>query len=302
MSGTISAIFQVQRGTAAQWTSNNPVLLAGQIGFEKDTNSIKIGDGTTAWNSLAYFVGATDNANTLRPTTGAPSVTADLQAGDFAYDALANVMYGPYTGTGLSGSWPSGVWLGAEIVRGSVPLSGGYLLTANGGGTSTGAISDTNVRMVPVTVKRTTTFTGLSTFLTVAAVGATSPLIVMGVYADDGNGRPLGAPITGSTVSVTPVGASTTANTDVAFGTPLTLQPGNYFLAIALTFTSTFSTNPTFVTLTPVGNTWLSGTTALGNGSSKGWENATGGAGALPTLTAPFQGSGGMPIVALKVQ
>lgn len=46
---------QQRRGTAAQWTSANPVLGAGEIGFETDTNKFKIGDDATAWGSLPYF-------------------------------------------------------------------------------------------------------------------------------------------------------------------------------------------------------------------------------------------------------
>ncbi len=45
---------QFRRGTAAQWTSSNPTLLAGELGLETDTNKYKIGNGSTAWNSLAY--------------------------------------------------------------------------------------------------------------------------------------------------------------------------------------------------------------------------------------------------------
>lgn len=45
---------QVRRGTAAQWTSANPTLAAGEIGAETDTGKFKIGDGTTAWTSLGY--------------------------------------------------------------------------------------------------------------------------------------------------------------------------------------------------------------------------------------------------------
>jgi hypothetical protein len=45
---------QIRRGTAAQWTSTNPTLASGEQGFETDTGLSKIGDGTTAWNSLAY--------------------------------------------------------------------------------------------------------------------------------------------------------------------------------------------------------------------------------------------------------
>lgn len=40
--------------TAANWTSNNPILLAGEIAIESDTNLIKIGNGTSHWNDLAY--------------------------------------------------------------------------------------------------------------------------------------------------------------------------------------------------------------------------------------------------------
>jgi len=47
---------QQRRGTAAQWTSANPVLAAGEIGFETDTNKFKVGNGSTAWTSLTYFV------------------------------------------------------------------------------------------------------------------------------------------------------------------------------------------------------------------------------------------------------
>jgi hypothetical protein len=45
---------QTRRGTAASWTSTNPTLAAGEIGFESDTNKFKIGTGSTAWTALAY--------------------------------------------------------------------------------------------------------------------------------------------------------------------------------------------------------------------------------------------------------
>jgi len=45
---------QLRRDTAADWTSNNPTMAAGEFGWESNTNRFKIGDGATAWNSLAY--------------------------------------------------------------------------------------------------------------------------------------------------------------------------------------------------------------------------------------------------------
>lgn len=46
---------QLRRDTAANWTSANPTLAQGEVGFEYDTAKIKIGDGITAWNLLSYF-------------------------------------------------------------------------------------------------------------------------------------------------------------------------------------------------------------------------------------------------------
>lgn len=46
----------IRRDTASQWSLINPVLLDGEIGYEKDTGKMKIGDGVRAWNALPYFV------------------------------------------------------------------------------------------------------------------------------------------------------------------------------------------------------------------------------------------------------
>lgn len=48
---------QVRRDTSQNWTSSNPVLASGEIGFETNTNKMKIGNGTSAWNSLSYITG-----------------------------------------------------------------------------------------------------------------------------------------------------------------------------------------------------------------------------------------------------
>ena len=45
---------QLRRGTAAEWTSANPVLAIAEMGIETDTDLFKVGDGSTNWNSLAY--------------------------------------------------------------------------------------------------------------------------------------------------------------------------------------------------------------------------------------------------------
>jgi len=45
---------QVRRGTASQWTSVNPILAAGEMGVESDTNLFKFGNGSSTWTALAY--------------------------------------------------------------------------------------------------------------------------------------------------------------------------------------------------------------------------------------------------------
>ncbi len=70
---------QQRRGTASQWVSSNdgdgPVLNAGEIGFETDTNKFKIGDGVSYWADLAYFVDAGELSNII---DGAPALLDTL--------------------------------------------------------------------------------------------------------------------------------------------------------------------------------------------------------------------------------
>lgn len=51
---TVSARLILRNNTAANLATNNPVLLSGEVGIEKDTRKFKFGDGTNAWNSLQY--------------------------------------------------------------------------------------------------------------------------------------------------------------------------------------------------------------------------------------------------------
>ena len=57
-------VIQLRRDTSTNWDSVNPILAAGEAGFETDTNKFKIGDGTSNWSSLPYFV---DEANIPQP-------------------------------------------------------------------------------------------------------------------------------------------------------------------------------------------------------------------------------------------
>ena len=60
---------KLRRGTAAQWTSANPVLAAGEMGIETDTQRSKFGDGATAWSALAYTVGNSSGIGSIAWTS-----------------------------------------------------------------------------------------------------------------------------------------------------------------------------------------------------------------------------------------
>jgi hypothetical protein len=70
-------LIQARRDTAANWTSVNPTLAAGETGFETDTGKHKIGTGSAAWTALPY--------STLLPTGGTTGqVLAKSSATDYA--------------------------------------------------------------------------------------------------------------------------------------------------------------------------------------------------------------------------
>ena len=81
---------QLRRDIASNWTTNNPILLSGELGIETDTARFKIGNGGR-WNSItsyAFKVGEANGVASLGPTgklitsqlPDSFSITADIQA------------------------------------------------------------------------------------------------------------------------------------------------------------------------------------------------------------------------------
>lgn len=52
---TVKVTLQIRHDEAADWTTRNPVLAAGEYGLESDTFLIKIGDGVRDWAHLPYL-------------------------------------------------------------------------------------------------------------------------------------------------------------------------------------------------------------------------------------------------------
>jgi hypothetical protein len=56
---------QVRRGTTSQWNTANPTLEEGEIGYNSTLGQIKVGDGTSVWADLDYFVSDTSLGTSL---------------------------------------------------------------------------------------------------------------------------------------------------------------------------------------------------------------------------------------------
>jgi hypothetical protein len=88
-------VIRLRRGTAAQWASVNPILAAGEVGIETDTQKFKFGNGTSQWNTRPYAVAANDPTGVTvlwenvqnKPDTFAPSAHTHTksQITDFAH-------------------------------------------------------------------------------------------------------------------------------------------------------------------------------------------------------------------------
>lgn len=119
---TVQVQLKLRGDTAANWTSVNPTLLANELGRETDTGKIKIGDGTTAWTSLAYqlFGGQIGNS--------AIAADAEIAVSKLADGAARQLLQTDAAGTGVE--WTSNVDLpGTLDVTGITTLDSALRLT-----------------------------------------------------------------------------------------------------------------------------------------------------------------------------
>lgn len=100
----MATVIQLRGDTASNWTTANPILAERELALETDTGLYKIGDGVTAWNSLAYKALRTlDDATILNFTTQAiptPPVTDTLNL--FARPIAGRMMLRQQGTSGLS--------------------------------------------------------------------------------------------------------------------------------------------------------------------------------------------------------
>lgn len=90
---------QLRHDTAANWASVNPILLEGEVGIETDTLKQKVGDGSTAWNSLAYAVNMSAKQDALVSGTNIKTInnTSLLGSGNIDTSQIFFAQYGTTT-------------------------------------------------------------------------------------------------------------------------------------------------------------------------------------------------------------
>jgi hypothetical protein len=91
---------RLRRDTAANWTAANPVLGNGEVGLESDTRNFKVGNGSSAWAALDYYL---------------EGVMVRGQASKMDDGTISGLTQGVYVTTGLTGTFDSSTAFGMAL-------------------------------------------------------------------------------------------------------------------------------------------------------------------------------------------
>lgn len=125
--------FQFRRGTAAEWTSADPTLAAGEMGIETDSSRFKVGTGLLAWTSLGYggIAGPTGSTGPVGPVSTVTGPTGPGGSGGGATPGGTGTTIQYNTGGSLAGSTSfvfdaanTRVGVGTPAPAGSLDVSG----------------------------------------------------------------------------------------------------------------------------------------------------------------------------------
>lgn len=118
----ISGKIKLRRDSFSNWSTENPVLLDGELGIETDTGRGKVGDGSKSWNNLTYVFNRNSNRyvefiiGTQISSTGSfTGVTQDISL----YDGKCINYYLPFNGNGnatLELTFPNNTKSGAKPI------------------------------------------------------------------------------------------------------------------------------------------------------------------------------------------
>jgi len=188
--------FQLRRGTAAQWTTDNTLLAQGEFGLELDSLRVKLGDGVTLWNSLPYYLGQTgpQGFTGYTGTTGSTGPTGIMGPMGNTGSTGPTGATGSTGKTGSTGSTGSTGNTGTTGTTGATGYTGSTGITGSTGPTggigftgSTGLTGSTG----PTGITGSTGTTG--------STGITGPTGPIGYTGFTGSTGPLGTGPTGPT-------------------------------------------------------------------------------------------------------
>jgi len=166
---------QVRRDTATNWTTTNPILASGEIGFETDTLEFKIGNGSNTWSTLKYSTDVSLLNGTMTSATFAGLISDETGSGNVVFStspSLTTPNIGAATGTSLN---VSGQLFSNTAGQGSITLGDAAITKQSGsafqflsGGTFTQVVSAPTytstvaIGTAPFTVTSTTKVTNLN--------------------------------------------------------------------------------------------------------------------------------------------
>lgn len=126
---------QVRRATTSEWTTDDPVLLQGEIGYDTDLKIARVGDGATAWSEL--------------PTLGSDSGEGgdggeNLPDGGNTGDVLTRLEGGGAGWSAVPKELPAGGTTGQVLTIGSGGAVGWATISGGGEGGGSVPIIDEN--------------------------------------------------------------------------------------------------------------------------------------------------------------
>jgi hypothetical protein len=196
-----TAVLRHRRDTAANWTSNNPVMQAGQLGYETDTRKFKFGDGLSSWISLSYA-----SAVSIGSFASASHVhsTGDITTGIFAPSFLGS---GSPSSTNFlrgDGSWalPAGGGGGVALAAGAQTATSGTINFANSNGITFGMSGSTQITASHNGITIQTVQTQASGNIAGAGFSSTTTTGINIVGTNNSLGLSLGVPVYLTTQSV----------------------------------------------------------------------------------------------------
>ena len=258
----MSTRIRLRRDTAANWTSNNPTLTTGEMGYETDTGKFKIGNNTNAWTALPYSITSElseGNLNDLKDVTITSAADGDFlrwngtawinDAVNLSTDTIGSYVQSLVAGTGVTlannsgeGATPT-VTVDTSVVA---PLASPTFTGIPAAPTAAAATNTTQVA--------TTAFVRAEVAALVNSAGAT--LDTLGEIATAlGNDAALSTTLTNSIALKAPLASPTFT------GTP-TLPPGTIATTQTAADSSTKVATTAFVT-TAVGSATINSLDAI---------------------------------------